>query len=68
VTSEEAMIGTRVKVREDHRSAQLRGKKGTIKHRWGDPNYVALDVLLDNGLLQLFWFHELQAIEDWGPA
>ena len=63
MTSEEALIGTRVKVREDHRSAQLRGKKGTIKHRWGDPNYVALDVLLDNGLLQLFWFHELQAVE-----
>lgn len=58
------MIGTRVKVREDHRSAQLRGEKGTIEHRWGDPHYVALDVLLDNGLLQLFWFHELQAIED----
>jgi hypothetical protein len=64
VISEEAIIGTRVKVREDHRSAQLRGESGTIKHRWGDPNYVALDVLLDNGLLQLFWFHELQAIED----
>ena len=58
------MIGTRVKVREDHRSAQLRGERGTIEHRWGDPTYVALDVLLDNGLLQLFWFHELQAIED----
>ena len=54
MTSEEAIIGTRVKVREDHRSAQLRGESGTIKHRWGDPNYVALDVLLDNGLLQLF--------------
>ncbi|HJQ28331.1 MAG TPA: hypothetical protein VJ827_03250 [Rubrobacter sp.] len=64
MTSEEALIGTRVKVCEDHRSAHLRGKKGTIKHRWGDPNYVALDVLLDNGLLQLFWFHELLAIED----
>ena len=22
---------------------------GTIKKRWGDPNYTALDVLLDDG-------------------
>ena len=65
MTSEEALIGMRVKVREDHRSAQLRGERGTIKHRWGAPDYAALDVLLDNGLLQLFWFHELRAIEDW---
>ena len=68
MTSEEALIGMRVKVREDHRSAQLRGERGTIKHRWGAPDYVALDVLLDNGLLQLFWFHELQVIEDRDPA
>ena len=62
--SEEAQIGTRVRVRADHRSVQFRGQKGTIQHRWGSPDYLALDVLLDNGLLQLFWFHELQAIED----
>jgi hypothetical protein len=64
MTSEEALIGTRVRVREDHRSAHLRGQKGTIQHRWCDPNYLALDVMLDDGLMQLFWFHELQAIED----
>lgn len=62
--SEEALVGTRVRVREDHRAVQLRGQEGTIKHRWGDPKYVALDVLLDNGIMQLFWFHELLAIED----
>ena len=66
--SEEAQIGTRVRVRADHRSVQLRGQEGTIQHRWGAPDYVALDVLLDNGLLQLFWFHELRVIEDWDPA
>jgi len=64
VISEEALIGTRVRVRADHRSDQLRGERGTIQQRWGAPDYAALDVLLDNGLLQLFWFHELQAIED----
>jgi hypothetical protein len=68
VISEEALIGTRVRVRADHRSVQLQGEKGTIQHRWGAPDYAALDVLLDNGLLQLFWFHELQVIEDRDPA
>ena len=64
MTPEEAIIGMRVRVREDHRTTQLRGQEGTIQHRWGDPNYVALDVLLDSGVMQLFWFHELQLIED----
>ena len=68
MTPEEAIIGTRVRVREDHRTAQLRGQKGTIQHRWGNPNYLALDVLLDNGLMQLFWFHELHPVEDLEPA
>jgi hypothetical protein len=68
MTPDEALVGMRVRVRQDHRSAQLRGQKGTIKHRWGAPDFVALDVLLDDGVLQLFWFHELQAIEDRDPA
>ena len=52
--SDEAVIGMRVRVREDHRSAHLRGQKGRIKNRWGDPNYVALDVLPDDRRLELF--------------
>lgn len=67
MTSEEALVGMRVMVRKEHRSAHLRGQKGTIKHKWGAPDYAALDVLLDNGRLQLFWFHELQAIENQYP-
>lgn len=58
--SEEACVGKRVRVREDHRKANLRGRKGTIVERWGNPSYVALDVLLDEGEWQLFWFHELE--------
>jgi hypothetical protein len=62
VTSEEALVGARVRVREDHHSARWRGKEGTIRARWGDPEYVALDVLLDDGLMQLFWHHELRPV------
>jgi hypothetical protein len=66
MTSEEALIGMRVRVSESHRSSDLRGKVGTISKRWGAPDYVALDVLLDDGHMQLFWHHELEEIQEAG--
>jgi hypothetical protein len=60
VLSEAAQIGKRVKVREDHRAARWRGQEGTIAKKWGDPAYLALDVVLDDGISQLFWHHELE--------
>lgn len=47
MTSEEARIGPRVRVREEHRTPHVRGKTGTVTHTWGDPRYLVLDVLLD---------------------
>jgi len=35
---------------------------GTIEKRWGNPDYVALDVLFDDGRSELFWYHELEEI------
>ncbi|HEY6581038.1 MAG TPA: hypothetical protein VIZ60_07885, partial [Rubrobacter sp.] len=35
--SEDARAGKRVMVREDHRTASLRGQEGTIVKRWGTP-------------------------------
>jgi hypothetical protein len=63
MTSEEALIGMRVRVREPLAGADLRGMEGTIAERWGSPHYVALDVLLDDGSTQLFWHHELEKID-----
>jgi len=34
----------------------------TIEKRWGDPTYVALDVLIEDGRSELFWHHELEEI------
>jgi hypothetical protein len=62
--SEEAQIGKQVRVRADHRSTTLRGLVGTIEKRWGDPTYIALDVLLDDGHSELFWHHELEEIAE----
>jgi hypothetical protein len=61
--SEEAQVGKRVRIRNDHRKANLRGREGTISHRWGNPDYPALDVLLDDGDWQLFWYHELEEVD-----
>jgi hypothetical protein len=64
VFSEVALVGTRVRVRDSLLRSELRGKIGTIAGRWGSPDYLALDVLLDDGIMQLFWHHELEEIED----
>ena len=61
--SEDAQIGKRVRVRENHRMAIWRGQEGTIAKSWGDPTYTALDVLLDDGRSQLFWHHELEVAD-----
>jgi hypothetical protein len=64
VRSEEASVGKRVRVREDHSKANLRGRRGTIVQRWGNPGYAALDVLLDEGHSLLFWYHELEVADE----
>ena len=65
--SEEACIGKRVRVRESARPGPtLSASVGTIERRWGDPSYTALDVLLDDGSLRLFWHHELEEIAQRG--
>jgi hypothetical protein len=57
---QEALIGTRVKVLETDRRADLRGKIGVIERRFGHPEHVALDVRLDDGRLELFWAYWLE--------
>jgi hypothetical protein len=62
--SHEALIGARVRVLETDRRAELRGMLGTIEHRFGQPEYLALDVRLDDGQLELFWAHKLESEEE----
>ena len=62
--SEEARIGTKVMVGEESGlGSEWRGLAGTIIGKWGNPKYLALDVLLDDGRTQLFWHHELDGID-----
>jgi hypothetical protein len=61
--SEEAHIGKRVRVRMDHHTVNLRGQEGVIVKKWGTPSYAALDVWLDEGDWQLFWYYELDEVD-----
>ena len=63
MTSEEAVIGARVRVGESGWHSEWWGLSGTISGRWGNPEYVTLDVLLEDGHTQLFWHHELEDID-----
>jgi predicted small metal-binding protein len=62
MTSEEARIGMRVRVREDHRITEVRGKEGTIVGSYGQSNYMALDVRFPDGRCRLFWAGDLEEI------
>jgi hypothetical protein len=62
--SEEAQIGARVRVGEAGLGSEWRGLTGTVSRKWGNPEYLALDVLLEDGRTQLFWHHELEEIAE----
>ena len=67
--SEEARIGALVRVGESGLRSKWRGLTGRITARWGDPEYLALDVRLEDGRSQLFWHYELEEVPERGePA
>jgi hypothetical protein len=41
---------------------EWQGLTGTVSRKWGNPEYLALDVLLEDGRTLLFWHHELEEI------
>ena len=62
--SVEALIGARVRVGESGLRSEWHGRTGTITAKWGNPEHLAFDVLLDDGRTQLFWYHELEEIAE----
>ena len=57
--SYEPRPGMKVRVNEGLWRSEFAGMLGIVEHRWGSPNHPALDVRLEDGRLELFWFHEL---------
>src|SRR5215218_1215000 len=65
IRSGQAQIGARVRVGEDSGlRSEWRGLTGTVCGKWGNPEYLTLDVVLDDGTQQLFWHHELEEISE----
>jgi hypothetical protein len=63
--SEQAQIGTWVRVGQDSGlRSEWWGLTGTIRAKWGDPQYLALDVLMEDGRTLLFWHHELEELAE----
>jgi hypothetical protein len=53
-----------VRVVDDVWRSKFGGMRGTVEHSWGHPNHPALDVRLDNGRSELFWFYELEKVQE----
>ena len=60
--SEEVHVGTRVRVRRDHRIESRRGVMGKIVGRYGGREHVAVEVRLSDGQRRLFWPSDLKVV------
>ena len=61
----EARRGTVVRVREGHWKSEFAGMSGTVPELW--VNYVpdgAVEVLLEDGSLRLFWLSDLSMVDE----
>ena len=58
---DEARRGTVVRVREGHWKTEFAGMLGTIQDCWGRSEHAAVDVLMEDGRLELFWLPNLDA-------
>jgi hypothetical protein len=63
LVANEARPGMLVRVIEDRRRPAYEGKRGVIKGTFGNADYPALDVQLENGRMELFWYHQLEKAE-----
>ncbi len=58
----EARTGTTVRVKEGYRKRDLVGMRGTVQKCWGNPDYLAVDIELEDGRSELLWAHQLDAL------
>ena len=40
-----------------------KGRVGTIEQTYGHPDYLAVDVLFEDGSVELYWCHELRRMD-----
>ena len=59
----EARRGTAVRVREGHWKTDFAGMLGTVQKVWAQSEHAAVDVLMEDGRLELFWLPDLDAVD-----
>ena len=62
--SYEAHRGTVVLVRNGHWKSQFGGMRGTIQKPWVSYAHGAVNVLLEDGSLRLFWLPDLSVMAE----
>ena len=60
--SHEASIGTSVGVL-DGAKRRGKGRIGTIERTYGHPDYLAVDVVFEDGSVELYWYYQLRTME-----
>lgn len=56
-------VGTVVWVREDLSRPECVGMRGVVEESFGSPDYAALEVLLEDGRRELFWYYQLEGAQ-----
>ena len=64
---EDARLGTSVLVRSDYRDPLRQGAVGTMKKRYGTPDYRVFEVMFADGQTELFWDHQLEETKEFLP-
>ena len=67
-TQEACFVGTKVRVRQEHRILERRGMVGKVVGRYGGEEYVAVDVRFSDGRRRLFWPSDLEEIASAQPS
>ena len=61
-------VGTKVRVRQEHRILERRGMVGKVVGRYGGEEHMAVDVRFSDGRRRLFWPSELEEISPLQPS
>jgi hypothetical protein len=57
-------VGTKVRVPSYYKGPSREGAVGTIRKRYGTPDYRAFEVLFSDGHTELFWDHQLEEVSE----
>ena len=61
--SEQALVGKKVRVRGERHEQELRGVVGSVLRCYGEPEYLALEVIPKDGRpRRVFWHHEVEGV------